>query len=259
MAWTSIDMRLALINGFRSEPKPGLVGVCPGCGAGMVPKCGEHRMWHWAHRGVRHCDHWWEPETEWHVNWKSRFQTEWQETIRWADDGEKHIADVMAPDGRVIEFQHSPLPQEERRARENFYGSMVWVVDGLARKRDRGAFEKTLSPLNTTPVIYSGHPLDSALLRDWGGAVVDVFFDFGERDEDVAKFGAPILWHLHPNELGRIFLTPVPTDFFVRAFREGMLLPRVVVRSNPAPPISAILPARSARFLWQQARRRRRF
>lgn len=98
--------------------------------------------------------------------------------------------------------------------------------------------------------------LDSALLRDWEGTLVDVFFDFGERDEDIAKFGAPILWHLHPNELGRIFLTPVPTDIFVRAFQEGMQLPRVVVRSNPAPPISAMLPGR---YLWQQARRRRRF
>lgn len=249
-------MRIALISGFRTGAEPGLVGECPGCGGMKVAKCGDRRIWHWAHRVVRHCDHWWEPETEWHVSWKNKFPIEWQETIRWADDGEKHIADVMVPDGRVIEFQHSPLSRDERRARENFYGAMVWVVDGLARKRDRAAFEKTLSPLNTTPVVYSGHPLDSALLRAWEGAAVDVLFDFGKRDEDIAKFGAPILWHLHPNELGRIFLTPLHIDFFVRAFREGMQLPRVFVQSNPAPPVSAILPAR---YLWQQARRRRRF
>jgi hypothetical protein len=37
---------------------------------------------------------------------------------------------VKTPDGRVIEFQASPISPEEIRERENFYGSMVWILRG---------------------------------------------------------------------------------------------------------------------------------
>lgn len=101
-------MRYALVGGKRHAAERGLAGQCPACGAAMIPKCGERRVWHWAHRGERHCDHWWEPETEWHVAWKNRFPAEWQEISCPAENGEKHIADVKTPHGWVVEFQHSP-------------------------------------------------------------------------------------------------------------------------------------------------------
>jgi hypothetical protein len=44
--------------------------------------------------------------------------------------GERHIADVKTERGLVIEFQHSQMPVEELQAREAFYGSMIWIVDG---------------------------------------------------------------------------------------------------------------------------------
>ncbi|WP_341703299.1 competence protein CoiA family protein [Ferrovibrio sp.] len=256
-------MRTALINGFRTGAEPGLVGECPGCGAAMLSKCGKRRIWHWAHRGGRHCDHWWEPETEWHVNWKNRFPIQWQENVRWAEDGEKHIADIMAPDGRVIEFQHSPIDRHERGSREAFYRSMVWVIDGLSRKRDQKAFANTLYRLNLQAPVYSGHSLECALLRDWEGNTADVFFDFGARNEDITTFGAPILWHLHPNTLGRILLTPVATDFFVKAFLDAKPLPRILVKPNPPTPGPVLpvsgYPGTLGRYLWHQAKRRRRF
>jgi competence protein CoiA len=71
-------MRLALVNGLRCKASRGLAGVCQACNSPMIPKCGELRAWHWAHHGERHCDPWWK-ETDWHIAWKDRFPSEWQE------------------------------------------------------------------------------------------------------------------------------------------------------------------------------------
>ena len=87
-------------------------------------------MWHWAHVPVRHCDPWWEHETEWHRNWKGCFPAECQEVVQLDNStGEVHIADVKAKNGYVIEFQNSKIELDELDARERFYGNMVWVVN----------------------------------------------------------------------------------------------------------------------------------
>ena len=60
------SMRYALINGERHEAEHRLVGTCPGCAQAMIAKCGDQRIHHWAHKGRRVCDPWWEPETPLH-------------------------------------------------------------------------------------------------------------------------------------------------------------------------------------------------
>jgi hypothetical protein len=120
-------MKFAIANGMRREAMPGLQGTCPVCDAGLRPKCGTIRVHHWAHTpGV--VDHRWEPETEWHRNWKKPlpyrvprgFPIECQEFVQRAESGERHIADVRTSHGRVLEFQHSSISDQERRAREEF-------------------------------------------------------------------------------------------------------------------------------------------
>ncbi|MBK9982077.1 MAG: hypothetical protein IPP15_06550 [Saprospiraceae bacterium] len=74
-------MRFAIVNGIRAEAAKGVKGICPSCESELIPKCGEHRINHWAHKGTRTCDAWWEPETEWHRSWKSNFSDDWQEVI----------------------------------------------------------------------------------------------------------------------------------------------------------------------------------
>src|SRR5262245_29888544 len=106
---TGSKMRFALVNGQRQEAQPGLSGQCPGCESPVRARCGVHRVWHWAHKGNRNCDPWWEPETEWHRNWKNQFPVSWQEFPQRAPDGELHRADVKTEAGCVIEFQHSPI------------------------------------------------------------------------------------------------------------------------------------------------------
>ncbi len=100
-------------------------------GAVMVAKCGQHKLWHWAHKSRIHCDPWREPETDWHRAWKNHFPPDGQEVVHFdPDSGEKHVADVKTAHGKVIEFQHSPMKPEELRSRESFYVDMVWIVDG---------------------------------------------------------------------------------------------------------------------------------
>ena len=219
-------MRLALVNGQRCEASPGLKGECDFCGSKMIAKCGDYRIWHWAHRGDHNCDRWWEPETEWHLNWKSKFPIEWQEVVHVAEDGERHIADVKTAAGRVIEFQHSAISSHERQSREKFYRSMIWVVNGLRRKRDRFNFEKSLSVTRRNPALYSVSRGECALLRDWAGCSVDVFFDFG----------SPILWHLHPIEpSGVVQLTEISKEDFTKALRSAEIFD-LAVKAPPSPP-----------------------
>lgn len=123
-------MEFALVNGQRHTAEPKLVGACPACGNRMLSKCGTKVLWHWAHHGRRHCDPWWENETEWHRSWKACFPEEWREQVQFDAKGEKHVADVKTPWGTVLEFQNSPMSPQELQVREQFYGRMLWIVNG---------------------------------------------------------------------------------------------------------------------------------
>lgn len=124
-------MKYALVNNEKTEAKKGLNGICPICASELTAKCGEYKVNHWAHKKSRNCDPWWEPETEWHRNWKNNYPAEWQEFL-FTDQNtnEKHIADVHTCHNLVIEFQHSSISPNEQKSRESFYKNMIWVVDG---------------------------------------------------------------------------------------------------------------------------------
>lgn len=188
----------------------------------MVAKCGDHRVWHWAHRGARMCDRWWEPETEWHRSWKNEFPKDWQEIVHFASDGEKHVADVKTAGGMVIEFQHSFLKPEERAARETFYRKMVWVVDGRRRKRDAEQLLKCIGQrVFARPpfILHVTNHQGCALLRDWNVSPVPVYFDLGTREEN----GTRVFWRRDPiSRNSNIYLTPVSRDSFLKVHREGL-------------------------------------
>jgi competence CoiA-like predicted nuclease len=177
------NMKYALINGKKSEATKGTKGLCPSCGSELIAKCGEIKVNHWAHKGRRHCDHWWEPETEWHRSWKDKFPNDWQEVHHKAEDGEIHIADVKTEDGWIIEFQHSFLNPEERLKRNAFYRKIVWVVDGLRRKTDKLQFQKMIEEesilVSQEPLIRQVYfPEECRLMKEWHDGNAFVFFDF---------------------------------------------------------------------------------
>lgn len=123
-------MKYAIVEEVKTSASPGLKGECSFCGSTVISKCGDVNIWHWAHIPKRNCDSWWENETEWHREWKNHFDIRHQEVIHYAEDGEKHIADVKTDDGLVIELQNSSISYAEIQSRNNFYKNIIWIVNG---------------------------------------------------------------------------------------------------------------------------------
>lgn len=137
MLCTLSSMKFALVDNQRVEAEKGKIGLCPGCMQPVIAKCGSLKVNHWAHKANKSCDTWFEPETQWHRDWKNLFPLEWQEIFLTDEStGEKHIADIKSPLGFIVEFQHSSIKREEQLSRENFYKNMVWIVDGSRLKYD---------------------------------------------------------------------------------------------------------------------------
>jgi hypothetical protein len=178
-------MRFALIENNREEAQPKMQGLCPCCLQSVIAKCGEQKIWHWAHRKNTVCDNWWEPETEWHRAWKDNFPTEWQE-IPLSDEqtGKKHIADVRTGNNLVIEFQHSSIDPQDRLAREIFYQEMVWVVDGTRLQGDysrffKGKKEKKICRNDEGKIdIFETFYPEKLFPSSWLYSLVPVVFDF---------------------------------------------------------------------------------
>lgn len=131
-------MKFAILNNERIEAQPNLIAECPNCGNAVRSHCGEHMVHHWKHIKLSDCDDWYEPETEWHRNWKNHFKKDYQEVVKFdTDTNEKHIADVYNPEKDVVlEFQHSPIEIQEIKSREKFYNRMIWVIDLLSIKEN---------------------------------------------------------------------------------------------------------------------------
>lgn len=212
-------MKYAIVNDEKVEATKGGKGICSSCGSELIAKCGEFKVNHWAHKGNRNCDPWWENETEWHRSWKGCFPKEWQEVVHFDESGEKHIADVRTQSGWVLEFQHSFLNPEERQSRNSFYHQLVWVVDGTRRKTDKKLFQKMLdesvSLKTNIPIIRTHFPDECKLLKEWHSKSL-VFFDFGEAENTELS----ILWFLFPSaELSSAYLSPFSRAKFIEVLR----------------------------------------
>lgn len=207
-------MKFALVDGNKTEAIRGTKGICPSCGSEIIAKCGELKINHWAHKGTRNCDNWWENETEWHRLWKNHFPKEWQEIVHFDKNGEKHIADVKTYKDWVLEFQHSFLRPDERKARNAFYSKLVWVIDGLRRKTDKIQFQKILkesskAPVGNVNIRRINFPDESRLLKEWLNCRVPVFFDFYELNKST-------LWFLLPlNIKDEAYLIPFSREEFI--------------------------------------------
>lgn len=215
-------------NNEKVEAAPGLSGSCPACGAPLIAKCGPVKINHWAHKGKRHCDHWWENETPWHREWKSLFPTAWQEVcLTDSQSGEKHIADIRSEHGITVEFQHSFIKQEEMGSREAFYKDMVWVVNGTRLKTDKARFLKNVDNLNNIwkGVIFLNPFPEETFNKNWVARSQPVFFDFGGLKKDLADGKVKLLWCLLPEPVSRgsVVFSMSESDF-TENVRSGELL-----------------------------------
>ena len=130
-------MKWANQLGNRIEAEPKIDNAtCPLCKEKVIPKCGEIKIWHWAHKSLKDCDTWYEPESEWHLEWKNNFPKECQEVII-----DNHRADVKIKE-KVIELQNSSISKKKIREREIFYGDMLWIINGEKFDKNLILFDK---------------------------------------------------------------------------------------------------------------------
>jgi hypothetical protein len=225
-------MRFAIVNGHRVEATKGAKGLCPCCDSELVAKCGELRIHHWAHKGNRVCDPWWEPETEWHRAWKNNFSIDWQEVILTDEiTGEKHIADVCTSDRLVIEFQHSPIMPKEQKSREEFYKNMVWVVDGSRLKFEYSRFLSAKENFIKTnrPRIFAVDSVEECFSHNWINSSVPVVVDFKNarrvQNKDDCRNN---LYCLFPKRLGEYrLIAEISPIAFIKSIANGEWLQRV--------------------------------
>lgn len=213
-------MKYAIINGQRAEPTKGAKGACPACGSEMVARICKTKVDHWAHKSKQNCDIWWENETPWHRQWKKCFDVEWQEVVhKNSATGEIHISDITTPHGWTLEFQHSSMDDDERKARNIFYKKIAWVVDGTRRKTDINQLSHLLASsikLNTKMPTFAVNPINkNRLLSEWHNNESLVFFDFKQIDPG----GQRIIWFVVPKlELKDAYIPEFANYLFIQAF-----------------------------------------
>jgi hypothetical protein len=129
--WRRISFAIMLYaineSGEKAMATPKGKAFCPACGRAVVARCGTRKARHWAHKHGEGCDPWFE-ETAWHLAWKSMVRPGCCEVVI-RRGGMAHRADIIGNRKTVIELQHSPIAPDEMRARERFYGRMIWVID----------------------------------------------------------------------------------------------------------------------------------
>ena len=192
-------MLFGIIDGEKTAATPGTTAVCPSCGRTMTSKCGNINVWHWAHHKDASCDTWYEPETEWHKNWKLLFGKDLTEVVI-SKDGVKHIADVFTKEKVVIELQNSPIEKATIREREIFYGEqMIWVINGKPFKNNfQYSRSRSFHLDDDDKYFWQSNPLAkkassirvsdykgeydfhwARAKKSWAGVQREVFIDFG--------------------------------------------------------------------------------
>jgi competence CoiA-like predicted nuclease len=114
-------------NGAIILPSRGIKAYCPMCQTPLISRCGSQKIHHFAHKGIRDCDSWYEPISEWHLGWQKLAYPYTEIVIE--KGGVKHRADVRYPSGLIVEIQDSKLPFEQKNEREVFYQDMFWILN----------------------------------------------------------------------------------------------------------------------------------
>lgn len=191
-------MLFAIINGRKNEAIPHTIGTCLLCEREVFSKCGDINVWHWAHVKNDNCDSWYEPESEWHKNWKHVFGKDHCEVVI-SKEGVRHIADILTPGHIIIELQNSPIPKSTINQREVFYGEkMIWIINGKHFKQNFSIYKSQLDKdedynrrYNPSSPYFGNY--DDSLKdiltfnwsnyrRSWAGAGRNTFIDFGDEN-----------------------------------------------------------------------------
>lgn len=117
---------------------------CPVCNEELRLRKGGKNRPHFAHKQDTECQYGKDQDykSEWHIRMQEYFPREACE-VRFTDDetGEVHIADVFLEDSKtVLEFQHSPISEDEFKSRTIFHlkngRRIVWLFDESSKSLD---------------------------------------------------------------------------------------------------------------------------
>ncbi len=121
-------------NGHKIEVEySGQRANCGCCNSIVVGKKGRVRPKYWSHLSTKDCDSWYEPMTQWHIDWQNKFPKQCQEIEMVGSNGIKHRADIRLNNGKVIEVQNSQIKIDDIEQREKFYnsnGQLYWILNG---------------------------------------------------------------------------------------------------------------------------------
>jgi len=153
---------------IKATPKE--IAKCPICKTDVISKCGVVKEWHWSHKSLTDCDDWSEPESAWHLKWKSYFPKEQQEVTI-----ENHRADIQTKDYLIIELQNSSIAADDICDREMFYEKMIWLLNGetLGKNielRDKGSY---------FTFVWKHPP------KSWWNNSKPIYIDLGKYGEDL--------------------------------------------------------------------------
>ena len=100
------------------------IGYCPACGDVLITKMGLINAHHFAHEVNTSCVISTGEMSDWHIDWQAEYDVK---EVLSAD--KKSRADVVLPNGLVIEFQHSDITIERIKQREQSFKKLFWVFD----------------------------------------------------------------------------------------------------------------------------------
>lgn len=214
----------------RIRPSKEVEAHCPACRGSVIAKMGEIMTHHWAHVSTP-CDSWNEGESRWHLAWKSRFPNHCVEQ-RITRGAVWHVADVLLPDGIVIEFQHSSISPQDIAQREEFYQRVIWVLD-VKDAADRFVFKDEGNEIkfkwdqprrsfehSTAPVILDFGDGRMFSVTRWSIGCFFGWGNFSSREAFIAKYAADTC----PVELRGLTLNDLADDvlskrgYKIRAF-----------------------------------------
>lgn len=132
----------------------GQKGICPVCNSDVKGRKAGKNSEHWYHLSLKSCDSWYEPITQWHLDWQNSFPKHNREVVLF-DKGNnlRHRADIRLDKGFVIEIQNSFINDNEVEQRESFYGKigMCWILNGKTLAKNcslKSIFEKKNISIN---------------------------------------------------------------------------------------------------------------
>lgn len=127
---------------FAEEAEKTIDYYCPTCSKRVILKRGSINISHFAHQSNECEDKWHYDMSEWHYSMQGRFDKSYREVVV-KHKGVIHRADILLGN-KIIEFQHSPIAQDEIIERNYFYKAagykVAWVFD-LQEQYDLGAIQ----------------------------------------------------------------------------------------------------------------------